>query len=98
MSKTNIYKMDEMTESRSKNVADYIEPFLDEDVPELKIQFAKIIEKRQDILTFKSYIASLIVSFTLTIFEVYINGFELNEEEKLKMSNALIEQIKRLCE
>lgn len=98
MSKTNIYKMDEMTESRSKNVADYIEPFLDEDVPELKIQFAKIIEKRQDILTLKSYIASLIVSFTLTIFEVYINGFELNEEEKLKMSNALIEQIKRLCE
>ena len=90
--------MDEMTESRSKNVADYIEPFLDEDVPELKIQFAKIIEKRQDILTLKSYIASLIVSFTLTIFEVYINGFELNEEEKLKMSNALIEQIKRLCE
>ena len=98
MSKTNIYKMDEMTESRSKNVADYIEPFLDEDVPELKIKFAKIIEKRQDILTLKSYIASLIVSFTLTIFEVYINGFELNEEEKLKMSNALIEQIKRLCE
>ena len=64
----------------------------------MKIQFAKIIEKRQDILTLKSYIASLIVSFTLTIFEVYINGFELNEEEKLKMSNALIEQIKRLCE